>query len=172
MLTAVFDAGPLITVCKFKSQGKLVVDYLLSGCHIVIASSVEEEVAVRGAGYPDGVAAGERIARGVIQVAPVAARKWARHLADYALGDGEIDSIELCGQVAGVEALVTDDYLAFVAATRLGLKVWMLPDLVLELTQIGNLAVEMANVILYTIRPRYRAGVIEHSLVRLQEVKE
>jgi hypothetical protein len=169
MLTVVFDAGPLITACKFESQGKLVVDYLLSGCHVVIAPSVEEEVAVRGAGYPDGVVAGERIAQGVIQVVPVAARKWARHLADYALGDGEM---ELCGQVEGVEALVADDYLAFVAATRLGLKVWMLPDLVLELTQIGNLTVEVAEAILYTIRPRYRAGVIEHSLARLQEVKE
>jgi hypothetical protein len=50
----------------FESQGKLVVDYLLSGCHIVIAPSVEEEVAVRGAGYPDGVVAGERIAQGLI----------------------------------------------------------------------------------------------------------
>ena len=129
-LTAVFDAGPLITACKFETQGKLVIDHLLSGCHIVIAPSVEEEVAVLGAGYPDGVVAGERIAQGGIQVMPVADRRWARHLAAYALGDGERDSIELCGQVEGVEALVTDDYLAFVAATRLDLKAWMLPDLV------------------------------------------
>ncbi len=66
MLTVVFDAGPLITACKFESQGKLVVDYLLSGCRIMIALKVEEEVAVLGAGYPDGVVAGERIAQGVI----------------------------------------------------------------------------------------------------------
>jgi hypothetical protein len=34
----------------------------------------------------------------------------------------------------------TDDYLAFVVATRLGLKAWMLPDLVLQLTERGSLA--------------------------------
>lgn len=172
MLTVVFDAGPLITSCKFESQGKLVVDHLLSGCLIVIAPKVEEEVAVLGGGYPDGVVAGERIAQGTIQVVPVTARKWARHLADYALGDAEKDSIELCGQVEKVESLVTDDYLAFVAATRLGLKAWMLPDLVLELVERRSLPVELADAILGVIRPRYGAGVIEHSLVRLREVKQ
>jgi hypothetical protein len=34
----------------------------------------------------------------------VAERKWTRYLADYALGDGERDSIEVCGQETGVEA--------------------------------------------------------------------
>lgn len=172
MLITVFDASSLITACRFETQGKLMVDHLLSGCRIVIAPSVEEEVAIRGAGYPDGVVAGERIAQGVIRVVPVATRKWARHLANYALGDGEKDSIELCGQVEEVETLVTDDYLAFVAATRLGLKAWMLPDLVLELTRGGSLTAEMAEGILCTIRPRYRVGVIEHSLVQLWEVKQ
>jgi len=172
VLTVVFDAGPLMTACKFESLGKLVIDHLLPECCIMISSSVEEEVAVLGAGYPDGVAAGERIVQGVIHVEPVTARKWARHLADYALGDGEKDSIELCGQVEEVEALVTDDYLAFVAATRLGLKAWMLPDVVLELGERGSLTTEVGEAILKVIRPRYRVGVIEHSLVQLQEVKQ
>ena len=172
MLTVVFDAGPLITACKFESQEKLVIDHLLPACCIVIAPSVEEEVAVLGAAYPDGVAAGERIAQGVIKVVPVTARRWAQHLADYALGDGEKDSIELCGQAGEADALVTDDYLAFIVATRLGLKAWMLPDLALELAERGGLTAEAAGAILDVIRPRYRVGMIEHSLVRLQEVKE
>jgi hypothetical protein len=79
---------------------------------------------------------------------------------------------ELCGQVEEVEALVTDDYLAFVAATRLGLKTWMLPDLVLELAERGSLPIEVAGAMLEVIRSRYRVGVIEHSLVQLQEVKQ
>jgi hypothetical protein len=99
-------------------------------------------------------------------------RRWARHLVDYALGDGERDSIALCGQVNGIEALVTDDYLAFVAAIRLGLKAWMLPDVVVELAARGAVAFEAAAAVLVTIRPRYRMGIIEHSVVRLQEVKE
>ena len=171
MLTVVFDASSLITACKFESRGKLLIDYLLSGCRIMIVPRVEEEVAVLGASYPNGVVAGERIAQGTIQVAPITARKWAQHLAGYALGDGERDSIELCSQEEEVKALVTDDYLAFVAATRLGLKAWMLPDLVLELVEQGSLPVEVAEAILKVIRPSYGMGVIEHSLVRLREVK-
>ena len=67
--------------------------------------------------------------------------------------------------------MVTDDYLAFVAATRQGLKAWMLPDLVVELVVRRTLAMEVAESILTAIRSRYRTGVIEHSRVRLQEVK-
>lgn len=168
MLTVVFDAGPLITACKFETLGKLLIDHLLTGCCIIIAPKVEEEVAVLGASYPNGVAAGERIARGTLQVMPVVEPKWTRHLAAYALADGERDSIELCGK--GVEALVTDGYLAFIAAVRLGLKAWMLPDLVVELAERGNVTVEVAEAILQAVRSRYHAGVIEHSLVRLREV--
>ncbi len=58
MLTVIFDAGPLITACKFYAQGQLVIDHLLPECHLVIAESVEEEVVVQGAAYPDGVRAG------------------------------------------------------------------------------------------------------------------
>ena len=45
----VFDAAPLITACKFEVQGVLVIDHLLPKCRIVIAPSVEEEVAILGA---------------------------------------------------------------------------------------------------------------------------
>jgi predicted nucleic acid-binding protein len=172
VLTVVFDAAPLITACKFTAHDTLVIDHLLVGCRIMIAPSVEEEVAVLGASYPDGEVAGECIAQGRIQVVPVAERRWARHLAEYALGDGERDTIELCGQIADIEALVTDDYLAFVAATRQGLTAWMLPDLVVELAAHGALAIEVAESVLTAIRSRYRVGVIEHSRVRLQEVKQ
>ena len=48
----------------------------------------------------------------------------------------------------------------------------MLPDLVLELAKRGSLTIEVAEAILKVIRPRYRVGVIEYSLVRLQEVKQ
>lgn len=172
MLTVVFDAGPLITACKIEVQGKPVVDYLLSGSCIIVGPSVEQEVAVLGARYPDGVVAGERIAQGLIRVVPIASRKWARHMANYKLGQGEKDSIILCDQVGDVEALVTDDYLAFVVATRLGLHAWMLPDLVVEMTERESLTVAVAESILNSLRSRYRVGVIEHSLERLKEVKE
>jgi len=172
MLTVILDAGVLITACKFEVWGKLVIDHLLQGCRVIIVPSVEEEVAVLGASYPDGVAAGERIAREDIEVVPwnLPEQKRERHLKAYALGDGERDSIELCAQLEDIEALVTDDYLAFIAATRLGLQVWMLPDLVIHLVEKGYCEAGQARDILEAIRPRYRVGVIKHSLERLQEV--
>lgn len=47
----------------------------------------------------------------------------------------------------------------------------MLPDLVVKLARRGSLTVRIAAGILETIRSRYRAGVIEHSLAQL-EVEE
>jgi hypothetical protein len=92
VLTVVFDAALLITACKIEVQGVLAIDDLLPACWIVIAPRVEEEVAILGASYPDGVVAGEPNARGGIRVVVVAERKWTRYLADDALGDGERDS--------------------------------------------------------------------------------
>jgi hypothetical protein len=48
----------------------------------------------------------------------------------------------------------------------------MLPDLVIKLAERGSLTVEVAEAILKVIRPRYHVGVIEHSLVRLEEVRK
>jgi predicted nucleic acid-binding protein len=168
-MTIVFDAGPLITACKFEVGTRLIVDHLLVGCRIVIASSVEEEVAVLGGGYVDGRAAAERIASSEIGVMPVTIRRYAQHLADYALGRGECDSIELCGQIPA-EAIVLDDYLAFIAATRLGLPTMMLPDLVVRMAKQGTLSVRVAEQTLEAVRARYRKGVVEQGLVTLREV--
>ena len=84
------------------------------------------------------------------------------------MGDGERDSIALCSHESEVDAWVTGDYLAFMAATRQGLKVWMLPNLVVELAERAVLGFEVAESILVAIRPRYRKGAIEQSVVRLQ----
>lgn len=58
-----------------------------------------------------------------------------------------------------------------ITACKFESQAWMLPDLVLELAERGSLTTEVAEAILKVIRPRYRVGVIEHSLVQLQEVK-
>ncbi|MFQ5593574.1 MAG: hypothetical protein ACE5HA_05450 [Anaerolineae bacterium] len=113
------------------------------------------------------MAAGERIAAGKILVVSIKARRWDRHLERYSMGNGERDSIELCGQTPDVEALIADDHLAFVVATRVGLQVWMLPDLVVELVSRGRLTDKLARDVLEVIRPRYRAGVIEHTFEKL-----
>jgi len=76
----------------------------------------------------------------------------------------------LCGELGGEAKFVTDDYLAFVVAVRLGTTAWMLPDLVTNLAADGDLPLGTARSILEAIRQRYHRGVVEHSLVRLQEV--
>lgn len=43
--------------------------------------------------------------------------------------------------------------------------------MVLEMVERGSMTIEVAERILNGIRPRYRVGVIEHSLERLKEVK-
>ncbi len=118
MISAVFDAAPLITACKFQVEGQLIVDYLLSGCHIHIASKVEAEVAIMGSSYADGLAVAKRIARGEIQVVPVTADHLAQRLSAYALGDGERLSMEVALQMGPEIIFITDDYLAFIAASR------------------------------------------------------
>jgi len=169
-MTVVLDSGALITACKFAVSGELIVDGILRGCRVLVEQAVEDEVAVLGAGYADGIAAAERIAQGSLEVAAVRERKWRRHLAAYALGAGDVGSLELCGQSDDQPTLVTDDYLAFVVGTRLGLTVQMLPDLLVALVECGELTAQLAEAMLQTMRPRYRTGVIEHSVVALEEV--
>jgi predicted nucleic acid-binding protein len=170
IVNVIFDAGPLITACKFKTQGKLVIDHLTNKCQIIIPPSVEEEVAILGANYADGIVAGERIARGEIQVSSLTKYQWEQYFSNYHLGKGEKDSIELCRQTdSGI--LITDDYLAFIVAVRLGLKTRMLPDLVSDLAEINKLTLETATSIIKNIRPRYQVGIIEHNLLRLKEMK-
>ncbi len=92
----IFDAGPLITACKFDVAGRLIVDYILDHCQIIIATSVRDEVVITGAQYPDAQAAQQRIDGGQITVlAPPSASDLERLLAPYGLGDGEQHSILL-----------------------------------------------------------------------------
>lgn len=170
IVNVIFDAGPLITACKFKVQGKPIIDYLSDKCRIMIAESVEEEVAILGARYADGIVAGKRIVKGEIQVSPLNRYQWQQIMANYALGKGEKDSMELCGQTdSGI--LITDDYLAFIVAVRLGLKTRMMPDLIVDFAEMNKLTVEVAASIIKAIQPRYQVGVIEHNLTRLREMK-
>ena len=169
-LCVVMDASPLITACKFDVRGRLVIDYILDGADVVVAPGVEYEVADLGQKYADGRAARQRMDRGEIEVQVVQPR-WQKHLAGYAMGDGERDSIELAGQLPDLSALIADDYLAFVAAVRLGLRVWMLPDLVTELVERRVFVPGVGKEMLTIIAPRYRAGVVAHSQVRLEEMK-
>lgn len=68
MKNIVFDAGPLITSCKFEVDGQLVIDYILSGNQINIAETVRDEVVVAGSRFKDAREAGKRILNSEIKV--------------------------------------------------------------------------------------------------------
>lgn len=54
----------------------------------------------------------------------------------------------------------------------MGLIVWMLPDLVIELVSRGLLTGGLVQAILEVIRSRYQAGVVEYSLEKLREIED
>jgi hypothetical protein len=69
MLQFIFDAGPLITSCKFSVRGRLVLDFVLDGCSVTIPSAVCDEVMRAPARFEDAREAKQRVDKGKLQVA-------------------------------------------------------------------------------------------------------
>jgi predicted nucleic acid-binding protein len=165
----VFDAGPLITVCRFTVRGSLVVDHLLAHCQIIVPQAVQREVVTVGERYADAQEAKQRITAGAIKVAnPIpAATSLEKALQLYELGEGEYQSILLAYQMGA--CLVIDDYLGYLVSDRLGIQKRFLLDLLVRLMEeVGldqNLACEIAD----TVRPRYTRAMVEHTLLMLGE---
>lgn len=166
----VFDAGPLITACKFDAGGQLVIDHISERCEIVVAASVRDEVIVAGARYPDARAARQRIEQGKIAIlTPSPNPNLEALIAPYGLGDGERDSILLAAH-ADLEGstLVMDDHLAYLVSDRLGQRKRFLLDVVVGLVDEGTLDVGLAVTIVESIRTRYPPAFVEHTLLLLR----
>jgi hypothetical protein len=164
----IFDAGPLITSCKFSVAGQLVVDHLLPHCEITIAASVRDEVVIAGDRYPDARAARQRINNGQIAVLsppPVPALEVL--INPYSLGDGERESI-LLAAVAPDATLVIDDHLAYLVSDRLGQRKRFLLDILADLVAAKNLDKQLAVDIMQAIRSRYPVAFVEHTLLLLR----
>jgi hypothetical protein len=170
MRKLIFDAGPLITTCKFSVAGRLVIDHLLDHCAIAVAESVRAEVVVAGASYPDAQAAQQRLDQGQITaLAPPAAPDLEELLAPYSLGDGERDSILLSERAELREAtLVIDDHLAYLVSDRLGRQKRFLLDVIADLANAGTLDRGVAADIVRAIRSRYPPAFVEHTLLLLR----
>lgn len=163
-MKVVFESGPLITACKYFVEQRPVIDIILDSCEILIAPSVRKEVIDEGKTYPDGIIAGERLSQGKLIIKEVDSLQ-ERILRTYKLGEGEIESILLFKSLNGeADFLTIDDNLAYIVSDRMGLKKVFLLDLVLKLTEIGNIRKETAKKIIEAVRPRYSEGFIEHSL--------
>ncbi len=168
----IFDAGPLITVCRFSVRGRLVIDHLLAHCQIVVPQAVQREVIVVGDRYADAQEAKQRIALGTIKVAvPVPAPALLEKALElYELGEGEYQSILLAYQMGA--CLVIDDYLGYLVSDRLGIQKRFLLDVLVKLAREAKLDRRLACEIVDVVRPRYTEAMVEHTLLMLEEANE
>lgn len=162
-ITVIFEAGPLITSCRFHLGERPIIDIVLEFCEIIITPSVKREVIDEGFRYPDAVLAGKRIKQGKIKVKG-ALSAWDRILKAYKLGYGEIESILLLKEKKSrIDYLTIDDNLAYIVSDRMGLRKIFFLDLILELVRSKRLDVDLARKIINEVQPRYSEGFIEHS---------
>lgn len=167
----IFDAGPLITSCKFSAVGKLVIDHLLACYDITISHSVQQEVVTAGATYRDAKAAQERIDAGLISVlSPPSNPALETLIAPYKLGKGEQDSLLLLGHPDLKHAtLVVDDHLAYLVGDRLQLHKRFLLDVLITATIDGTLTNNVAIDIVKSIQTRYPLAFVAHTLLLLEQ---
>jgi predicted nucleic acid-binding protein len=164
MSKLIFDAGPLITTCKFSVAGQRVIDYLLESCEITVTESVRAEVVVAGSRYADAQVAQERLDRGQIGVlSPTTASDLEALLAPYGLGQGELDSILLTEHIELQDAiLVIDDHLAYLVSDRLGRRKRFLLDVIADLAGAGALDKGVAVDIVRAIQTRYPPAFVAY----------
>ena len=170
MSKLILDAGPLITACKFSVAGRMVIDYLLEACEIVVAESVRAEVVIAGARYADAKVAQERLNQGQIAALLAPTDSGLEELlAPYGLGDGEQDSILLTEHIELQDAiLVIDDHLAYLVSDRLGRRKRFLLDVIADLASVRALDMGAAEEIVRAIQTRYPSAFVEHTLLLLR----
>jgi hypothetical protein len=100
----IFDAGPLITSCKFNAASRLVIDYLLDYSEIVVAESVRDEVVIAGARYTDAQAAQQRLEQGqIVALAPPSAPDLEALLAPYGASTKEVNGAIDCHSIGAAD---------------------------------------------------------------------
>ena len=163
-MKVVFDAGPLITSCKFTVRGRLILDFVLDGGFVAIPTAVYDEVMRAPMRFADAREARQRVDAGKIQVvAPQLDPSIQTILNLYRLGDGEQQAILLMRQ-QDYTALIVDDHLAYLVADRLHVSKRFFLDLIVGLQQAGQLDITDAKAIVAAVRPRYPPAFVEHTL--------
>ena len=173
-LPTLFDSGALITSAKFRVRGKLIIDYLVDGCRIILSPEVKHETIDMGLlfDYQDAQDLAERLNTGSFQVLDTAIRDHELESALTALGleNADCAAIHTYKQMSKQTKLITDDHKLFICATRLGLSVIFLPDLILMLVNKGYMKASLATEIFEAMQPRYARGFIVLSLKLLKGV--
>ncbi len=169
-LTLILDTSPLITLCSFRVGGQPAIEHILGVAALRVAETVALEATANMA-HPDATVIGrlletERIARLSVPVQPINAivDSYTR------LGSGERDTIKLAVTIPDA-IVVLDDMLAFVVAARFGLQPVLLLDLLVLLVQKQDLNRQVALSLVNAIQSRYSAPFVEHTKVKLSEVR-
>lgn len=166
----IFDAGPLITACRFSAHNQPVIDHVLRYCQVAIAASVRDEVTIAGARYPDARIAQQRIEQDRITVlVPPENHDLETLVAVYDLGDGERDTILLAEQANWQDSvLVIDDHLAYLVSDRVEKQKRFLLDVIIDLVKARKMDNRLAVEIVKAIRTRYPPAFVEHTLLVLE----
>lgn len=165
----IFDAGPLITLCKFSVQGRPAIDIILDACEVVIPEKVRDEVVIAGERYPDAKVAQDRISNGQIQIAkPRNADRFRSILDLYNFGEGEKQAICLADENDFDSILIVDDHLAYLVCDRLALDKLFLLDLIVLLCLGKHLEVELGRSLVSAIASRYPPAFVQHTLLELE----
>lgn len=166
----VFDAGPLITVCRFRVSDQPVIDHILNCCRVTIATSVHDEVVVAGAHYPDARMAQQRIEEDRIAVlSPSRNPDLEMIIGIYGLGNGERDTLLLADRADLQDpGVVIDDHLAYLVSDRLGKRKRFLLDVIVDLVKTGRMPDKLATDIVEAIRSRYPPAFVKHTMLILR----
>jgi predicted nucleic acid-binding protein len=168
----VFDSSPLVAGCQFSIDSISVAALAIAGVRVQIPPAVYDEVITRGGVRPDALEAARLVREG--QISLVDAASLGEELEDihhYRLGRGEREALTLTAHMAPDAVLVTDDFLAFVVAHRLGLPVIVFLDFIVGRVQRGELGMAEAGRMIQAVSSRYPQGFVPHSLALLGRLR-
>ena len=160
------DTSPLITLCGFAVNGKTIIDYILPHCELVVVDSVARE-ATANPTYQDAVLISHLLQARQIRKLPCPTPPETAVIDGYSkLGQGERDTIKLTTMMSFAH-VIFDDYLAFVVASRFGLKPMLLLDFIVKLTQENHMDKSLGLAIVNQIASRYSVPFVEHTRYKL-----
>ncbi|MBL1137128.1 MAG: hypothetical protein D8M56_17625 [Chloroflexi bacterium] len=160
------DTSPLITLCKFKVRGQLIVDYLLPIFDLQVVETVAQEATANPA-YTDAKVVQQLLNGKQLTQLPVPTTSIDAIINGYTrLGLGEQDTIRL--GITNSANIVLDDYLAFVVGTRFDLRPLLLLDLLVLAAREYNLDKAIALEIVDAIQVRYSSPFVEHTRHKLK----
>lgn len=164
----IFEAGPLISACKYTVQDRPVIEVLTSLLPITIPAAVYQEVVMAGSRYPDAAVARQQVEKGRITVeTPQPNTDLSALLSLYRLGKGETEAIVLTAEKMVQEtavSLIVDDILAYVVCDRVKVNKLLFLDFLVMLTQEGAMREEEALDIVRNVQSRYPQPFVAHTV--------